>query len=150
MGHTTLNSCLITGPCNYHEASQIILLGMFYKHLRHLHLLPLCFGISSYFDTRSHLQWKKPKPLWISGGLSLADRMRWWAVWRDPEMTRSLSWCSHPVKLIWFYNSHRAHGGHSINTCYFESRETSFVFHLLCCITMDHCQFVFSFNALSL
>lgn len=145
MGHTTLNSYLITGPCNYHEASQIILLGMFHKYLRHPHLLSLCFGISSCFDTRSHLQWKKPKPLWISEGPSLANRMRWWAVWRDPAMTWSLSRCSHPVKLIWFYNSHRAHGGHSINTCYFESREISSVFYLLHCITTDHLSICFFF-----
>ena len=48
LDHTTLNFCLITGPCNYFETSPVILPGMFCKYLKHTQFLSLSFGISLY------------------------------------------------------------------------------------------------------
>ena len=45
LDHTTLNFCLMTGPCDYLETSPVILPGMFCKYLKHTQFLSLSFGV---------------------------------------------------------------------------------------------------------
>lgn len=73
LDHTTLNFCLITGPCNYFETSPIILPGMFCKYLKHTQFLSLSFDIS-FCNTRRHHSGRGPNLSGLQRGLPLCMR----------------------------------------------------------------------------